>query len=208
MPTTSEGSISHRESPERSQGFLQQLWKLAITSMAQCAGCGRISLEGNDDRDRVYRRRGQRFDKRMLKKMISYNGGSIMIWAGIMADGRTELVLIPPPGLTGRRYVDEVLRPHVLPLRQRIGERFRLQEDNARPHIANVARQFRAANNIEKLEHPACSPDLNAIQHAWDELKRRLKKLRRKPRNLQELYAAARRIWRRIPLHRSFSAPS
>jgi len=62
-----------------------------------------------------------------------------MIWAGIMANGRTDLVLIPPPGLTGRRYVDEVVRPHVLPLRQRIGERFRLQEDNARPHIAAVS---------------------------------------------------------------------
>jgi len=51
VPTTGEGSIYHRGSPERSQGFLQQLWKLAITSMAQCAGCGRMpdSLEGKDD---------------------------------------------------------------------------------------------------------------------------------------------------------------
>jgi len=47
-------------------------------------------------------------------------GGSIIVWAGIMAEGRTDLVLIPPLGLNAQRYIDEILNPHVVPFRLRV----------------------------------------------------------------------------------------
>ena len=51
-----------------------------------------------------------------------------------------------------------------------------LQQDTARPHTANVTRQFYAQNNVNVLDWPANSPDLSPIEHIWDELGRRVRK--------------------------------
>ena len=174
-------------------------WRLPNWRYVMFSDECRISLEGNDDHERVYRRGGRRFAQDTTRSITPYGGGSIMVWAGIMADGRTDLVLIPPPGMSAQRYIDEILIPHVLPFRQRVGERFLLQQDNARPHVAGITQRFCQEHDIALLEHPACSPDLNPIEHAWDELKRRLRKLARKPRNVHELYIEARRIWNAMP---------
>ena len=43
----------------------------------------------------------------------AYNGGSVIVWAGVTADRRTDLVVIRGT-LNSQRYIDEVLLPHVL----------------------------------------------------------------------------------------------
>lgn len=174
-------------------------WRYQEWRNVMCSDECRISLESNDDRGRVYRRRGDRGQQRNTKSITAFGGGSVMVWAGIMANRRTELVLVPPPGLTAVRYVNEILRPHVLPLRQQIGNQFKFQQDNARPHTANVTTRYCDENDITVLRHPPCSPDMNPIEHAWDELKRRLRKRGRKPRNRQELYTALVEIWNEMP---------
>ena len=45
-------------------------------------------------------------------------------------------------------------------------------DDNSRPHRAHLVNEFIHDNNIARLEWPACSPDMNPIEHAWDTLKR------------------------------------
>ncbi|GFW93476.1 transposable element Tc1 transposase [Trichonephila clavipes] len=44
--------------------------------------------------------------------------------------------------------------------------------DNARPHMACVAIKYLTANQI--LPWPVRSPDLSAIEHVWDMMRRRL----------------------------------
>ena len=44
-----------------------------------------------------------------------------MIWAGISLNGRTALVVVPG-NLNGRRYIDEILRPHVVPYLRQMGQ--------------------------------------------------------------------------------------
>ena len=98
-----------------------------------------------------------------------------MVWAGVTADRRTDLVDVPGI-LTGQRYIDEILRPHVVPFLRPLGNNGIFQDDNARPHRARIVDGFLQANNVRRLEWPAMSPDLSCIEHVWDVLGRAVQK--------------------------------
>ncbi|GFU86232.1 transposable element Tcb2 transposase [Trichonephila clavipes] len=73
--------------------------------------------------------------------------------------------------LTGQRYVDDILRPHVGPFLNGLpGAIF--QQDNARPHTARVVQDF--LRHFQTLPWPVRSPDLSPIEHVWDQRKRQL----------------------------------
>ncbi|GFU95148.1 DDE_3 domain-containing protein [Trichonephila clavipes] len=73
--------------------------------------------------------------------------------------------------LTGQRYVDAILRPHVGPLLNGLPVAI-FQQDNARPHTAGVAQDF--LRHFQTRLWPARSPDLSPVEHAWDQLKRHM----------------------------------
>ncbi|GFW84456.1 DDE_3 domain-containing protein [Trichonephila clavipes] len=70
--------------------------------------------------------------------------------------------------LTGQRYVDDILRPHVGPFVNGLPGAI-LQQDNARPHTARVAQDF--LRHFQTLPWPARSLDLSPVDHVWDQLK-------------------------------------
>jgi DDE superfamily endonuclease len=53
-----------------------------------------------------------------------------------------------------------------------IGGNALLMHDNARPHAAHIVRDYLNEANIDTLQWPARSPDLNCIGNLWDRLKR------------------------------------
>lgn len=53
--------------------------------------------------------------------------------------------------MTAIRYVEEILRLHVIPMRRQMGYNFVLMQNNARPHTARIALNFLEESNIEVL---------------------------------------------------------
>ena len=93
----------------------------------------RFCLRHIDGWLRVWRRNGERHPEVNVQPRHAYNGGSVMVWAGVTADRRTDLVVVPGI-LTGQGYIDEFLRPRVVPFLRPMGNNGIFQDDNARLH--------------------------------------------------------------------------
>ena len=157
----------------------------------------RFLLDSYDGRIRVCRGAGERFNNGCVIERRQMGGGSVMIWGGITTRARTPLVFIEG-NLSGQRYRDEVVRPHVIPFIRNANQVITFQQDNARPHTAGIVRDFLRQNNVPTLDWPAVSPDLSPIEHLWDEIERRLRRVPNAPTTFAELRQALQNIWQKF----------
>ena len=136
------------------------------------------------------------------QNMIGLAGGSVMVWAGIIAQGKMDLLVIDNGTLTALRYVNEILDAYVRPYAGAVGENFILMDDNARAHRAHITDQYLEQATIVRMEWPARSPDLNPIEHAWDMLQTAVSSCPVQPASVQELRQALLEEWDQIPQYK------
>lgn len=158
----------------------------------------RFRLTGTDGRTRVWRRPGERFDPATIIERDRFGGGSVMVWAGITIESRTELVVVPQR-MNAAVYINDIILQHVVPFAYGMGPNFLLMHDNARCHTAQTTRDVLQEIQIPVMDWPACSPDLNPIEHMWDKLENLVRKRPFVPQNLEELSNALTEEWERIP---------
>lgn len=155
----------------------------------------RFALDFHDGRIRVRRLKSERYTDCCILEHDRYGGGSVMVWAGIWWESRTEIVFCKG-SMTGERYLNEIVRPIILPTVR--NKSLTLQQDNARPHKARIV--MAELNSIQNLSWPARSPDLSPIEHVWDEVGRRLRDNYEVPAvDLNHLSARIWHEWNSIP---------
>ena len=158
----------------------------------------RFTVSFHDGRIRVWRRQGERYQDPTISQRDRHGGGSVMVWGGISRNHKTSLHCVQG-SMTGVSYRDSILQPVVLPTLQAMGPQAILQDDNARPHRARVVNDFLRQHQITRMEWPACSPDLNPIEHLWDVVGRRLRGNHPQPVNPAQLFQFLQQEWNAIP---------
>ncbi|GFV75671.1 transposable element Tcb1 transposase [Trichonephila clavipes] len=131
--------------PEHRQLRLQwcqarSMWKVIGWQNIVFSDESRFALGTDNNRVRVWRRPGERYNSPHTVLRHTARTVSVMFWGAIAYDGRSTLIVICGT-LTGQRYIDDILRTHVgLFLNGPPGVIF--PQDNARPHTARVAQVF------------------------------------------------------------------
>lgn len=159
----------------------------------------KFNVQNSDGRTRVYRETGERFLEECVLKVNRGGGGSVHVWAGITQFQKTQLVILHG-NVNARRYIDDVLRPVAVPFLHQNNAVF--QHDNAPAHRARLTTQFLVENAIQTIPWPSLSPDMSPIEHAWDELGRRVNARVPRPQNVEELTDALVHEWNNIPQQR------
>lgn len=177
----------------------RQAWRLRNWRKVLWTDESRFCLYHTDGRARVRRLPGERYIDPCVQTTVAGGGGSVMVWGAFSYDHILPLKVVNGT-LNSQKYRDEILEPVVRPfLNSPEGQNMVLQDDNARPHRARIIQEYKTQQNIGSLPWPSLSPDLNPIEHLWDELGRRVRNREPAVSSLGELRQALLEEWDRIP---------
>ncbi|GFV42050.1 transposable element Tcb2 transposase [Trichonephila clavipes] len=159
----------------------------------------RFSLSSDSHRILIWRERGSHNHPSNIIEKDRYGGRGVLVWGGIMLGSRTDLRIYDAGSVNGTRYCNEILLPYVRLFRGAMGLQFLFMDDNAPCHRTVPAEQLLESEDIERMDWPARSLDLNPIEHVWDFLGRRLAARTLPPVTIRELRLALQDEWAAMP---------
>ncbi|RPA81605.1 hypothetical protein BJ508DRAFT_195184, partial [Ascobolus immersus RN42] len=181
------------------KGWTQGEWDRVVWT-DECS----FEVGKNAGRLRCWRKPDEAFNPDCLRPTFKSGRSSLMVWGCIIKGRKSPLVFLEKPegatrnSVTAQRYIDEVLRPVLIPFWTEMCEErgwAEVVEDNCRIHTAKISKAFRAQWGLESMLWPAASPDLNPIENVWALLKLKVAQLNPRPRSVPELKIALTRIW-------------
>ncbi|GFX82264.1 transposable element Tcb2 transposase [Trichonephila clavipes] len=169
VPLTRQHRTARLQWCREHHNWTEQDWACVLFS-DEC----RFSLSSDCRRQLIWRESGTAYRPENIQEKDRYPTCSITVWVG------TRLHVVANGTMTGQRYIDEVLLPHV--------------------------RLFRGApsdcldsEDIQRLVWPARSPDLNPIENVWDALGRQIAGRNYPPTNKNTLIRALTEEWDKLP---------
>ncbi|GFY18025.1 transposable element Tcb2 transposase [Trichonephila clavipes] len=145
--------LTSRNRHDRREGAAEHVnWRRNEWSNVLFSDETRFSVQPDNRRIFLWRDRGSRNNPAFVHESVRFGGGGVFVHGGISIDGRTDLYIIRDGPLTVRRYIDEILRPIVVPYAAAIGEDFILMDDNSRARRANLVEDFLFEEGIVRME--------------------------------------------------------
>ena len=152
----------------------QMRLKLIAWGLMEGNGCGKKTGEGLSDR--------------LIEGTVKFGGGSVIVWGCMFWDGPGYACKIDER-LDGDLYVkimEEDLKAS-MDYYGKTPQNVVFQQDNDPKHTCKKAKTWFQNSDLEVMEWPAQSPDLNPIEHLWSHLKKKLKEYENPPTGITEL---------------------
>ncbi|GFX49833.1 transposable element Tcb2 transposase [Trichonephila clavipes] len=129
VPLTKQHRTARFQWCREHHNWTEQDWACVLLSDES-----RFSLSSDCRRQLIWRESGTAYRPENIQEKDRYPTCSIMVWAGIMINGRKCLHVVANGTMTGQRYIDEVLLPHVRLFHGAVGDKFVFMDDNATCH--------------------------------------------------------------------------
>ena len=122
----------------------------------------------------VWRKSGDQFKPGLTKPTVKYSK-SIMVWGCFSYSSLGSLVVIE--GIMNAVKYKDINDNHLFKsaTKMNIQDNFIFQQDNDPKHTSKLLKNYFTLKDIELLDHPPQSPDLNPIENLWDEIDRNIK---------------------------------
>ena len=188
-------TLEHRRR-RREWGRRHRVWDLRQWRNCIFSDESRFSLYHShcDGRVQVRRRQGERLIDACVQPNNGNRGPSVMVWVAIHNGGRSELVVVDE-AMNRYRYI-QILRNQMLPWATGVfGHNFVYVQDNAPPNTARDTAVFFDQQNVEFIGWPARSPDMNPIEHVWDQMSVLIRDMDDPASTVAELNNAVRQAW-------------
>ena len=125
-------------------------------------------------------------------KKTSKHPASVMVWGCFSHNGRGGLTLLNSNQRLNTDGYIKILEEKLAHFMCVHGCTI-FQQDNAPCHCSKKALKWFQDNNIELLDWPSNSPDLNPIEHLWSNMKRKLSEI--EITSISQLKEEIKRVW-------------
>ena len=130
----------------------------------------------------------------------NFGGGSVMVWGAFSMYGKTPLAKISTR-MNSTKYTEMLQDCLILFTDDYMDGDFVYQQDNASIHVSRQTKAWFEEKEIDLLEWPARSPDLNPIENFWGVMARKVYVGGRQFSTVEELEVQIRNVWREIQLN-------
>ena len=159
----------------------------------------KINRFGSDGRHWAWKKKGESLSDRLVSPTVKFGGGSLMMWGCMSWEGVGYATRIEGR-MDADLYVsilEDELQQSIKYFKKRRQDLI-FQQDNDPKHTSKKAKTWFQDHRIQVMEWPAQSPDLNPIEHLWQQLKQRLATYEHPAQGINELWERVEREWEEI----------